>query len=87
MRTIITADPPETAYTNEYVQKALDELTADGVDVMGADFEPDRRSPSRRAASRHRPQDRAAARRAPPGSPPPRPTRGTQTATTEGTPS
>jgi NitT/TauT family transport system substrate-binding protein len=38
--TIITTDPPETAYTNEYVQQALDELTEEGVDVMGADWEP-----------------------------------------------
>lgn len=38
--TIITKDPPKTAYTNEYVTKALDELKADGVDVMGADFTP-----------------------------------------------
>ncbi|WP_130178368.1 ABC transporter substrate-binding protein [Cryobacterium sp. SO1] len=38
--TIITTDPPETAYSNEYVQKALDELTAEGVDVMGADWAP-----------------------------------------------
>jgi NitT/TauT family transport system substrate-binding protein len=38
--TIITADPPETAYSNEYVQQALDELTEEGIDVNGADFEP-----------------------------------------------
>jgi NitT/TauT family transport system substrate-binding protein len=38
--TIITTEPPETAYSNEYVQEALDELTEDGVDVMGADWEP-----------------------------------------------
>jgi NitT/TauT family transport system substrate-binding protein len=38
--TIITTDPPETAYSNDYVQQALDELTADGVDVMGADWGP-----------------------------------------------
>ena len=38
--TIITTDPPESAYSNEYVQKALDELTAEGVDVMGADWTP-----------------------------------------------
>lgn len=38
--TIITADPPATAYSNEYVTKALDELKADGVDVMGADWTP-----------------------------------------------
>ncbi|WP_263119793.1 ABC transporter substrate-binding protein, partial [Cellulomonas sp. RIT-PI-Y] len=38
--TIISAEPPETAYTNEYVQQALDELTADGVDTTGEDFTP-----------------------------------------------
>lgn len=38
--TIISAEPPETAYTNEYVQRALDELTADGVDTTGEDFTP-----------------------------------------------
>ena len=38
--TIITTEPPETAYTNEYVQKALDELEADGVDVKGEGIEP-----------------------------------------------
>ncbi|MCY7288866.1 MAG: ABC transporter substrate-binding protein [Cryobacterium sp.] len=38
--TIITTDPPETAYSNEYVQQALDELTEEGIDVNGADFEP-----------------------------------------------
>ena len=38
--TIITADPPETAYSNEYVQKALDELTEEGVDIMGTDYAP-----------------------------------------------
>ncbi|MEC5183424.1 NitT/TauT family transport system substrate-binding protein [Cryobacterium sp. MP_3.1] len=38
--TIITTDPPETAYSNEYVQQALDELTEEGVDVMGADWAP-----------------------------------------------
>ncbi|WP_104090087.1 ABC transporter substrate-binding protein [Cryobacterium sp. N19] len=38
--TIITTDPPATAYSNEYVTKALDELKADGVDVMGTDWKP-----------------------------------------------
>ncbi|TFC06489.1 ABC transporter substrate-binding protein [Cryobacterium adonitolivorans] len=38
--TIITTDPPKTAYSNEYVQQALDELTAEGVDVKGADWAP-----------------------------------------------
>ena len=39
-KTIITKEPPSTAYSNEYVQKALDELKSEGVDVMGTDFEP-----------------------------------------------
>jgi len=38
--TIITKAPPATAYSNTYVKKALAELKADGVDVMGADFKP-----------------------------------------------
>lgn len=38
--TIISSAPPETAYSNEYVQQALDELTAEGVDVTGEDFTP-----------------------------------------------
>ena len=39
-KTIITKQPPSTAYSNEYVQKALDELKAEGVDVMGTDYKP-----------------------------------------------
>ncbi len=38
--TIITKAPPESAYTNEYVEEALAELEEDGVDIEGADFEP-----------------------------------------------
>ncbi|WP_105036306.1 ABC transporter substrate-binding protein [Cryobacterium aureum] len=38
--TIITTEPPATAYSNEYVTKALDELKAEGVDVMGTDWKP-----------------------------------------------
>jgi len=38
--TIITKNPPATAYSNKYVTKALDELKAEGVDVMGAGFKP-----------------------------------------------
>lgn len=37
---LIIADPPATAYSNTYVQQALDELKADGVDVMGASWTP-----------------------------------------------
>ncbi|MEL4319158.1 ABC transporter substrate-binding protein [Leifsonia sp. YIM 134122] len=38
--TIISTDPPEDAYSNEYVEKALAELKDEGVDTMGADFAP-----------------------------------------------
>lgn len=38
--TIISEEPPSTAYTNEYVERALAELREEGVDVDGADFEP-----------------------------------------------
>ncbi len=33
---LITADPPASAYNNEYIEKALAELKDDGVDVSGA---------------------------------------------------
>ena len=36
--TIITEAPPESAYTSEYVQQALDALTEEGVDVVGAGY-------------------------------------------------
>jgi NitT/TauT family transport system substrate-binding protein len=39
-KTIITKAPPTTAYSNKYVDQALKELKADGVDVMGATFAP-----------------------------------------------
>lgn len=38
--TIITEDPPATAYTTQYVEQALAELAEEGVDTSGADFEP-----------------------------------------------
>ena len=38
--TIITSQPPATAYTNEYVEQALAELEEEGVDVTGADYAP-----------------------------------------------
>jgi len=38
--TIITQDPPSTAYSNKYVDAALKELKAEKVDVMGASFAP-----------------------------------------------
>ncbi len=38
--TILTEDPPADAFTNKYIQQALDELKAEGVDVMGANYTP-----------------------------------------------
>ena len=39
-KTIISQEPPATAYSNEYVDKALAELEAEGVDVKGSGFTP-----------------------------------------------
>jgi NitT/TauT family transport system substrate-binding protein len=36
--TIITEEPPATAYSNEYVEQAIAELEDEGVDVKGTDF-------------------------------------------------
>ncbi len=38
--TIITADPPATAYSNDYVTQALALLEKDGVDTKGTGFKP-----------------------------------------------
>ncbi|KQR24425.1 ABC transporter substrate-binding protein [Agreia sp. Leaf335] len=38
--TVISAEPPASAHTNEYVEKALAELKDEGVDTEGADFIP-----------------------------------------------
>jgi NitT/TauT family transport system substrate-binding protein len=38
--TVITEEPPATAFSNEYVEKALAELKDEGVDVMGSDYKP-----------------------------------------------
>ena len=38
--TVLTKAPEGLAYTNDYVQKALDKLTTEGVDVTGAAFTP-----------------------------------------------
>lgn len=37
---LITAEPPATAWSNEYIQQALDELEAEGLDVTGEGFAP-----------------------------------------------
>jgi NitT/TauT family transport system substrate-binding protein len=39
-QTVLTKQPEGTAFTNEYVQKALEALKADGVDVNGSGFAP-----------------------------------------------
>jgi NitT/TauT family transport system substrate-binding protein len=39
-QTVITKQPEGTAYTNEYVQKAIDALKGQGVDVNGTGFQP-----------------------------------------------
>jgi len=38
--TIISEEPPASAYTNEYVEQALAELEEEDVDTIGADYEP-----------------------------------------------
>lgn len=38
---LITEEPPSTAYSNEYIQQALDELEAEGgIDILGEEFTP-----------------------------------------------
>ena len=37
--TVISAEPPETAYTNEYVEQALAELAEEDIDIQGEEFE------------------------------------------------
>ena len=39
-QTVITEEPDADAYTNDYVQQALEELAAEGVDVTGSAFTP-----------------------------------------------
>ena len=39
--TVLTKAPEGMAYTNDYVQKALDKLASEGVDVTGATYKPE----------------------------------------------
>jgi NitT/TauT family transport system substrate-binding protein len=39
-KTVLTKRPEGTAFTNEYIQKAIDEAKGAGVDVMGSGFTP-----------------------------------------------
>ncbi|WP_163543027.1 ABC transporter substrate-binding protein [Occultella kanbiaonis] len=38
--TLITAAPPESALDMQYIEQALEDVEAEGLDVMGADFQP-----------------------------------------------
>ena len=37
---LITEEPPATAWTNDWIQKALDELEGEDLDLTGESFEP-----------------------------------------------
>ena len=39
-KTVLTKQPEGQAYTNDYVQKAVDKLSSQGVDVTGSSFKP-----------------------------------------------
>jgi NitT/TauT family transport system substrate-binding protein len=39
-KTVLTKQLDAAAYTNTYVQKAIDKLKAEGVDVVGSGFQP-----------------------------------------------
>jgi NitT/TauT family transport system substrate-binding protein len=39
-KTVLTKQPEGLAYTNDYVQKAVDKLSSQGVDVTGSSFKP-----------------------------------------------
>jgi NitT/TauT family transport system substrate-binding protein len=38
--TVLTEEPSEGAWTNEFVEQALAQLEEEGVDITGADFAP-----------------------------------------------
>ena len=38
---MLTKDPDDKAYTNDYVTKALEQLKGEGVDVVGSGFKPE----------------------------------------------
>lgn len=38
--TVLSAEPDDGAWTNEYVEQALEQLESEGLDVYGADYEP-----------------------------------------------
>ena len=43
--TVLKKKPEGLAYTNDYMQKAIDAAKAAGVDVIGTSFQPRRPSP------------------------------------------
>jgi len=40
-QTVLTKDPDDKAYTNDYVTKAIEQLKGEGVDVVGANYKPE----------------------------------------------
>ena len=40
-QTVLTKDPDDKAYTNDYVTKAIEQLKSQGVDVVGASYKPE----------------------------------------------
>jgi NitT/TauT family transport system substrate-binding protein len=40
-QTVLTKDPDDKAYTNDYVTKAIEQLKSQGVDVVGANYKPE----------------------------------------------
>ena len=40
-QTVLTKDPDDKAYTNDYVNKAIDQLKGEGLDVVGSGFKPE----------------------------------------------
>jgi len=38
---VLTKDPDDKAYTNDYVTKAIEQLKSQGVDVVGANYKPE----------------------------------------------
>ena len=40
-QTVLTKDPDDKAYTNDYVTKAIAQLKGAGLDVVGSGFKPE----------------------------------------------
>ena len=40
-QTVLTKDPDDKAYSNDYVNKAIEQLKSQGVDVVGTNYKPE----------------------------------------------